>query len=378
MKLAIFGGSFDPVHAEHVRYVRAAIASLGLDGVYVVPLFEAPHKHFGAAASAADRLEMCRLAFDGIPGVTVSDCELRRGGTSYTYVTCRDFAEKFPAAQRWFLVGADMLEDFFTWRQPEDILANVRLAACTRGGERPLRLAERFYERFGTHFDVVPFAGEEVSSARVRVDLAFERPVAALHPAVAEYIAARGLYRYPAIAPALALEKPERREHSYRVAVMAVARARSAKIAEWKALLAAALHDCGKYVAPSSPLLKGFLPPQKVPAPVMHQYTGAYLAQYVFGISDEEVLDAIRYHTSGRAGMTPLGKLVYLADLLEEGRSFAGIEALRELFRKDLDACFYSALRQQTAYLRQTNKPVYPLTEQALCYEMAKNNKYDR
>ena len=100
----------------------------------------------------------------------------------------------------------------------------------------------------------------------------------------------------------------------------------------------------------------------------MHQYTGAYLARHCFGIEDEEVLDAIRYHTSGRAGMTPLGMLVYLADLLEEGRDFDGIEELRALFRTDLEACLFRSLEDQLVYLRKSKKPVYPLTEQAFAW----------
>ena len=103
----------------------------------------------------------------------------------------------------------------------------------------------------------------------------------------------------------------------------------------------------------------------------MHQFTGAYLACHSFGIGDEEVLDAIRYHTSGRAGMTALGKLVFLADMLEAGRSFDGVDRLRALFREDLDRCFFEALKEQVEYLHETGKPVYPLTEEAYEYEKA-------
>ena len=146
---------------------------------------------------------------------------------------------------------------------------------------------------------------------------------------------------------------------------MAVERASSAGVSEEKALLAAALHDCGKYVPLSSPLLEDFAPPENVPSPVMHQYTGAYLARHCFGIEDEEILDAIRYHTSGKRDMTPLGMLVYLSDLLEEGRKFEGIDELRALFYTDLEVCLYRSLEGQLSYLQGTKKPVYPLTEQA-------------
>ena len=258
-----------------------------------------------------------------------------------------------------------MLEDFFTWREPDDILSHVTLAACGRGYGAPERLHERFRERFGKDFLCIPFTGEEVSSRMLRVDLAFGKPTEKLDGGVRDYILSHGLYTHPAIAPALALEKEPRREHSYRVARMAVARASSAGVEEGKALLAAALHDCGKYVPSDSPLLKGFSAPDGVPAPVLHQYTGAYLAEHLFHIEEGDVLDAIRYHTSGRRGMTTLGILIYLADMLEEGRTFPGVEELRDWFYKDLNACLYHALRQQDAYLKGEGKPIYPLTDEA-------------
>lgn len=365
MKIAIFGGSFDPVHSEHVRCAVAAKEALGLDKLIVVPTGIAPHKQWGASASGEDRLAMCCIAFRGLDWAEVSDAEVRAQGASYTYLTCRRFAAQYPDAERYFLVGEDMLEDFFTWREPDDILSHVTLAACGRGHSAPERLHERFRERFGKDFLCIPFTGEEVSSRMLRVDLAFGKQSEKLDGGVRDYILSHGLYTHPAIAPALALEKEPRREHSYRVARMAVARASSAGVEEGKALLAAALHDCGKYVPSDSPLLKGFAAPDGVPAPVLHQYTGAYLAEHLFHVEEEDVLDAIRYHTSGRRGMTKLGILIYLADMLEEGRTFPGVEELRDWFYKDLNACLYHALRQQDAYLKGEGKPIYPLTDEA-------------
>ncbi len=370
MRIAVFGGSFDPVHRVHEHYVRAAMKELALDKLIVMPSYLAPHKSNGAVASGEDRLAMCRIAFGGIGGVEVSDFELSRPDTSYSYLTCRRFAERYPDAERFFLVGADMLEDFFTWKNPGEILSYVTLVACGRGDDIPAALHDRFISRFGCDFVSVKFVGGKVSSTSIRVALAFGKAPSELNDGVLRYINERGLYTHPAVLPALALEKPERREHSFRVAEMACARARSMGVPERKALLAAALHDCGKYVQLSSPLLKGFVPPEDVPAPVLHQFTGAYLAEHEFGISDEEILSAIRYHTSGKEEMTTLEKLVFLADLLEEGRDFPGVERLRTLFWRDLDECLYQSFREQVEYLESTGKPVYPLTKSA--YEWLK------
>lgn len=368
MRIGIFGGSFDPVHCEHVRAAEAVIGALRLDKLYVVPSFLAPHKA-GANADGGARLNMCRLAFRGTERAEVSDCELEQGGTSYTYLTCRRFRERFPDAELYFLVGADMLEDFFTWKNPDEILSTVTLAAFGRGDDAVGRLHEQFRKRFGKDFCEIDFRGEKVSSTRLRVRLAFGQDPKELPEEVLAYIKTNGLYVFPCVPQALALEKKERQEHSLRVAYMAAERARSLKISEEKAILAAALHDCGKYLPPDSPYLNGFQPPCDVPPPVLHQYTGAYVAQHIFGVTDPEVLDAICYHTSGKVNMSVLGKLIFLSDLLEEGRDFAGIDDLREAFWRDLDECFVESLKMQREYLKESGKPVYPLTEKA--YEWA-------
>ena len=364
-QIGIFGGSFDPVHNEHVAAVRAAQEALSLDRVFVVPSHIAPHKAGGAGAGGEDRLQMCRLAFEELPYVTVDDLEMKGGGTSYTFLTCRAFHKRYPEARLYFLVGADMLEDFFTWKNPDDILKNVTLAAFSRGEEQVSVLHEKFVSRFQKDFAEIPFCGKDISSTAVRVKLAFGKPTDELDNKVREYILERGLYTHPAIAPALALEKEERREHSYRVALLAARLAPKYKIAQNKAILAAALHDCAKYVPLSSPLLQGFSAPDEVPSPVLHQYTGAYLAEHEFGVNDGEILEAIRFHTSGRENMTPLDKLIFLADMLEEGRSFEGVESLRKLLFEDIDACLKEALSRQIVYLKASGKPVYPLTQRA-------------
>lgn len=366
MKIGLFGGSFDPIHSEHVEYVLAAKEFLALDRVIVIPSYIAPHKRGGSAASGKDRLAMCKIVFGKYDFAEVSDYEIRAGGTSYTYLTCRHFRDLYPNDTLFFLVGADMLENFFHWRNPEEILSCVTLAACGRGDSAPASLHEKFISRFGVDFIEVPFTGEAVSSTELRVALAFGKGHKALDEGVLTYIRQHGLYSHPAIAPALALERPMRREHSYRVALMACRRARSLGIPEEKALLAAALHDCAKYVSlDESPLLKDFPYYGNVPEQVLHQLTGAYLAQTLFGIDDEEILDAIRYHTTGRPKMGQLEKLIYLADMLEEGRDFPGVEGLRSLFWKDLDACLAGALEHQMEYLQKSGEPIFYLTERA-------------
>ena len=84
MKLGIFGGSFDPVHNEHIRLAEAAIQTLGLDKLLVMPAYAPPHKPWKTLAPDEDRLEMCKLAFSSVEKAEVCDYEILQGGTSYT------------------------------------------------------------------------------------------------------------------------------------------------------------------------------------------------------------------------------------------------------------------------------------------------------
>ena len=105
MKIGIFGGSFDPVHKEHVRLVKEAIKGLSLDKLIVVPAGTPPHKQGRRLAPAADRLAMCRIAFADVEKAEVSDFEIAQGGTSYTYLTCAHFARLYPGAHLFLLVA---------------------------------------------------------------------------------------------------------------------------------------------------------------------------------------------------------------------------------------------------------------------------------
>ena len=384
MRIGIFGGSFDPVHKEHTNFACAAIESLHLDKLIVMPAHIPPHKPGRTLSSDLDRLEMCRLAFSNVPKAEISDYEISKGGTSYTYLTCAHFKGKFPQADVFFLVGTDMLRDFPTWKEPQKILENATLAVCGRAEMGVWWEEEQraFIAKFGKPFARVDYNGAKVSSTEIRVLAgAGMRLTEFLEEKVAAYIQEKGLYKIENAKEALSLEKPERQAHSVRVAKLAVARALSLRIPERKAIQAALFHDCGKYLSLDDPLLEGFSPPNdwgKVPDSVWHQFAGAFVAEHAFGITDLEVLDAIRYHTSGRENMGELEKLIFLSDMLEEERSYQGVEELRTLFwqGQGLDECLEEALFQTLEFLKEKKAEIYPLTKQAYEYYRKRKDNY--
>jgi nicotinate-nucleotide adenylyltransferase len=356
-----------------VHFVGAAIDCLRLDKVFVMPAHTPPHKPYRVLSSDADRLEMCRLAFSRLPEVEISDYEIAQGGTSYTYLTCRHFRELFPDAEIFFLVGTDMLRDFPTWKNPQSIVQDVTIAVCGRNDLHGWWEEEQkdFVEKFGRPFVRVDYNGEDVASTKIRVLAgAGMRLTDYVDEKTAAYIRENGLYYIPNADKALALEKPQRQAHSLRVANLAAARALKLKIPERQAIAAALFHDCGKNLTPDSPYLKGFVLPNawgEVPSSVWHQFAGAYVAERCLGVTDADVLNAIRYHTSGRPNMSELEKLIFLADMLEEERCYEGVDKLRQLFwqGESLDDCLETALYETLEFLKTKKADVYPLTQQA-------------
>ena len=383
MNIAIFGGSFNPVHKEHVNIIKSAMHELSLDKAIIMPSNITPSKNGRMAAESTDRLNMCSLAFSDINGVEVSDYEITNGGISYSYITCRELRKKYQKDNLYFIVGADMFRSFPKWKNPEEILSYVNLAVCARENSESLEKAEKnFVESFGgdslNKVKKFSYIGAKVSSTRIRTLAALGESIEAyVDEKTANYIRAHKLYRIPELENCLDTVKenitPSRWKHTVGVAVTAAENCPRLGIAEKTAITAAALHDCAKHLKPDDAMLAGFECPENVPSPVVHQFAGAFVAENIFKITDADILNAIKYHTSGRADMSGLEKLIYLSDMLEEGRSFPHVDELRKEFAKSIDGGLYSALKHTIEYLKKEKMPVYPLTEQA--YEYVTNKK---
>lgn len=384
MKIGLFGGSFDPVHSEHIQLCERAIHALQLDKLIILPACKPPHKPGKELTDDKHRLTMCKLAFSVLKNTEVSDYEMQKGGVSYTFESCLHFKTLYPKATLYFLMGTDMLRDFSTWKNTETILSTVTLAVCARNEESGWLERENadFFARFNKEFTVIPYNGKAVSSTWLRVLLGAGEKVDNLVPApVLSYINRHKLYQIKNADKALKLLKTQRKEHTLRVAELSAKKAVQMRLSEKKAITASLFHDCAKYLSADDKRLKGFSLPNdwgEVPKSVWHQFAGAYLAEKEFGVRDEEVLSAIRYHTSGKENMSDFEKLIFLADMLEESRIFDGVEYLRELFWKDkgagaLDECFEKALYHSLTYLQSTGERIYPLTQKA--YEFIKKGR---
>lgn len=201
-RVLFFGGTFDPVHNAHLAVSRAAADQLGARKVWLVPSAAPPHK-VTASASADHRLAMLELAIGGDELYGVCDVELHRDGKSYTIDTVGDLRERFADQELFWLIGADMLEYLPKWYQADRLVKLVRFAAAARPPVADLEpvladLAEHFSADVIAQLraDVVETPLIDLSSTDIRQRVANGEPIDEMTPpAVADYIAANGLYR---------------------------------------------------------------------------------------------------------------------------------------------------------------------------------------
>lgn len=374
MRVAMFGGTFNPPHLGHMAAARACVETLGLDLLLLMPANLPPHKALPeGSATPEQRLEMCRIAAAKLPNCRASDLELRRPGPSYTADTAALLAEQYPEAERWLVVGTDMLLSFDRWRQPERIASLCRLAAVARSDEDRAALeqkAAQLRQTLGAQVDIIPNAALPAASTQVRSGLA----PALLDPDVAEYIRQKGLYRpsLEALRQAVRKRVSEKRfAHILGCERLAAQLAAKYGADDYTVRAAAILHDCTKGLSEKEQLLLAEkwhiisdYGTEDFPA-LIHADTGAETAKREFRMPDA-VADAIRTHTTGAEHMTLVQKILYVADLCEETRTYPGAAELRALALTDLDAAYIAGLRQTLAFVRSQGRTPYYKTELAL------------
>ena len=185
--IALFGGTFDPVHLGHLHIAEAARQAMALDEVRFLPCRVSPHKTGTTPTSAANRLAMLRLATAGLPWAVVDDCEVRREGPSFSYQTAAALAARFPAARLFWLMGGDQWDALPQWRHPERLAEICEFIVFARG-QLPL-------PREGYRIRVLETV-HPASATAIREALANgESTHPWLAPAVARWIAEHGLYR---------------------------------------------------------------------------------------------------------------------------------------------------------------------------------------
>jgi nicotinate-nucleotide adenylyltransferase len=190
MRVGLFGGTFNPIHNGHLIIAQECWYQLELDKVIFIPAFIAPHKKNRESVSAADRLNMLRIALEGYSRFEISTYEIDKNGVSYTIDTVKHFVCVYGDENEYFFIsGADSLAQLSAWKDPEGILKYVRFVAVSRPG----------YNMDSVNRDgiiKVNMPGVDISSTIIRRRIKNREPVDFWLPVnVVKYIRNKGLYR---------------------------------------------------------------------------------------------------------------------------------------------------------------------------------------
>ena len=386
-RIGIYGGTFNPPHIGHMQAARQAVDMLRLDKLLLIPDRIAPHKVLPqGSASAQQRLQMLQIAASDIPKAAVSDLELKREGTSFTYLTILELKEQYPQAQLIFIMGSDMFLSFHTWRNPQIIMENATLAVLCRGDKnekQALQQQKEALEAMGAKVELIPNEITAISSTDLRRMLVFGCADPYLPAGVGEYIRSNQLYgvgaQYQDL-PMDELEKtvvsllnPNRVNHVLGCRDTAVALAKHWGADETDAARAGLLHDITKALSGTLQLTLCseygmILDDFSLQYPkTLHALTGSLVAERIFG-ENRAVVSAICHHTTGKANMSLLEKIIYVADYMEPCRDFPGVQKLRELAYTDIDAALKLGLEMTLELLNKQGSEVSPASREALAW----------
>lgn len=351
MRIAIYGGSFNPPHIGHVEASKAAILALKADKLIIIPAFSAPLKDMEAdSPDAYARLEMTRIAFAGLDAAQVSEMEIIREGTSYTIDTLEAFKKEYPDDELFLMMGTDQVEKFELWKDYRRILELCTIAPFPRRSaetQRVFSASAALEEKHGAKTEIISFTPTDISSTALREMLPKRQGRLYLTDGVyAEIIKRRFYGAKPELEwlreRAYAYLDPKRVPHVMGCEQEAVRLAKRWGANENDAAEAGILHDITKKIKGDEQLKLCQQydimtdADEKENYKLLHSKTGAAFSRDLFGISDS-VYSAIFWHTTGKADMTLLEKIIYIADYIEPNRSFDGVQKLRALAYENLD-----------------------------------------
>ena len=402
MKLAIFGGSFNPVHIGHLSLAEAVLKELKFDRVIFIPAFQSPLKNSPEGASSQDRMEMLAASIAGDPRFGFDNCEIRRMGISYTVDTLKDIINRYePEGKPGLILGNDLVSAFDKWQAPEEIAGLADIIIARRDSNEAAG---------GFPYPCKILGNEiiEVSSSQIRDKIKQNEPWRNLVPPAAQLIIEeRSLYGYSPNSPGDSKtagipqsEKDGIDELIYRIendvrSALDFDRfihSRNTALQAWdiclrfgldgkKGYLAGIAHDLCKELDEDKlrclALADGGRQTkleQKKPG-LLHARAAAILVEKKYGVTDKDILEAIRYHTTGGRDMCSLAKIVYVADKIEISRTDVDPELRRLCRNADLDTIFHAVLDDTVAVLRSRQLDLSYGTKRLLAAIHKRNHK---
>ena len=355
MNKIIFGGGFDPVHLGHLNMALEAQKMIGGEVIFV-PAKVAVWKN--DSISKEHKLAMLELAIKDYAGFSVDSFELEQDEQPRSYLTVEYFKKKYPHDKLFFLIGQDQVNLFHEWAHPEEIASKTQIIYYKRP---KCEINQANVDKY--HMIAVEGPEIEVSSSDIR-----ELKAAFVPEEVLSYIEENDLYYVKKI-KSMITEK--RFNHSKLVAHLAYRLAKMHQLDYSKAYIAGIIHDIAKYYSPeeSLALMKKYYPDYvDIGAYAYHQFLGEMVAKEMFNIIDIDILNAIKYHTTGRKEMSQIEKIIYASDKIEPSRPYDSSDLIKAM-EEDINSGFITVLDRNMEYLAKKNKTIdNRLTEECAKY----------
>lgn len=362
--IGIFGGAFNPPHKEHIRICRGLIDEFCIKKICFVPTKDAPHKVVDTPLDK--RSDLISLAIQNDSTLCIDKIEQNFEGKTYSVNVLLALKQKYRDIV--FIIGGDSMENFSSWERPDDIIKICPIIVVPRGDVTDkLTQAVGQYNNKGASITIADTIGEKVSSSYIRALVAFGLDTSEyLCEECGEYIERHALYRDydPMIEKLKKRISADRYQHTVDTVLTALKLNDVWGVPSDKVFVATLLHDCMKDV---DFVHKG-VPEDTFGTLVMHAFNGAMEAKINYGIEDEDILNAIRYHTTCRPQMSKLEKLVYLADMIEPSRVYPDLDAIRQIAYRDAEQGFLAAFGSAYKHINNSIKNIYPLTIDAYKY----------
>lgn len=389
-KIAVMGGSFDPCHIGHINLALDAKRQYNLDEVILVPARLQPFKVDKKSLPGHMRLEMLQAASSDFGGLRASNIELLRRGMSYTYDTMREIKNSLDKdTELYFLLGTDAFLNIEKWEKAEDLLKENHFLIGSRPGYREDELDEainRISSKYSNLIMKVDNKKYHISSTEIRKNLEDGLPISHLvSPPVDRYIREHKIYtsqfagrknyfRYKDVSENVEISLEDisktltkyienhisdrRKRHIEGVLKLSLDLGKHYKVDLMMLKVAALGHDIAKELPmyELNDLIELYEIDEKyINKPnLSHSKVGAALIKDCFNINDE-IVNMISYHTTGRESMPLEEKIIFIADMVEENRCFDGVEDIRKWIFKDLDMACYLALKHTLSYLSRKN-----------------------
>jgi nicotinate-nucleotide adenylyltransferase len=391
MKVAILGGSFNPVHMGHLFLADAVISGLGYDRIILIPAFQSPFKPGVAGASPNDRLDMLAASIAGDPRLAIDDCEIKREGVSYTIDTIADIKRRYSLKGKpGLILGDDLAPAFSKWRRADeiaeqaDIIIAKRLFSLSNDGDSSAGSHRSGFD-FPYPYTALDNEIMNVSSGLVREKISANENWRYLVPAGARYIIEdKGLYGFPQMGEGgITLEqmalienairnalKPSRFLHSRSTALLARDLCRRYGLNPRSGYLAGISHDmCKSMTADELMELamtdgEGLSEFDREKPSLVHGRAAAVLLKEHYGIKNRDILEAVKYHVTGSTAMGPLAKILYIADKIEVSRDYVD-PSLREM-DTGLDELFAKVLKNNVDWHTSRQLAIAPETRELL------------